>query len=115
MTKRLECLERIRLQSPPLPLALEVHWERRKLAYCKRLPEYHKEATGHVFINRVNLVVATLGKHYGGHLRVEKARSEYDKKQLELYQKKYNDIKAFEEFVIALEGWVPRSMINCTT
>ena len=66
LAKRLECLERVRLQYPPLPLALEVPWARRKEDYCKRLPEYEKEATGLTFINAVNIVVATLGKHYGG-------------------------------------------------
>ena len=79
LKKRLECLERIRLQSPPLPYALEVAWERRKLAYCKRCPYKYGETTGSQFINKVNLVIATLGKHYAGHLRLDRSEHEIKK------------------------------------
>ena len=57
-----------------------------------------KLATGSKFINKESLLVSTLGKHYGGQLRVEEERSE-----------------AFEECVIGLKTWVPKSMIRCPT
>ena len=113
MFKRLECLERIRLQSPRLPLALQLTWERRELAYCKRCPEYYTDTTGSQFINKGNLLVATLGNRYGGYLRVEEQQSENEKNELKKYQKKTNDPRAFEDFVIGLAAWVPKSMIRC--
>ena len=97
------------MQSPELPLALEVHWPRRKEAYAKRLPVREKERIGVTFINTVNVVVASLGIHYGGHVRVERKRSKTEKEYLAKFQKTHNDKTAFETFVKELEEWAPTS------
>ena len=83
---------------------------RRTEAYVKRLPEYEKEATGLTFINEVDIVVATLGKRYEGHLRIDKKHSGYEKDVSRNNQKSHNDKIAFETFVIGLEAWAPKSM-----
>ena len=68
-----------------------------KLAYCKRCPYTYKETTGLQFLNKVNLLVSTLGKHYGGHLRIK--RTNREKNELKKYQKEWDDPLVFEEFV----------------
>ena len=113
--KRVECLERISMQCPKLPYALQVHWERRKLAYCKLCPETYKVTTGSKFLAKINLVVAELGVHYKEQVRVQAKLGHYDKQQLKIHQKKWDYKKAFEDFVIGLECWVPKSMMNCPT
>ena len=113
--KRVECLERISMQCPKLPYALQVHLERRKLAYCKMCPEAYKRTTGSQFLSKINLVVAELGVHYQEQVRVQAKLSHYDKQQLKIHQKKWDYKRAFEDFVIGLEAWVPKSMMNLPT
>ena len=49
------------------------------------------------FRDKVNLLVSTLGKHYGGHLRIKS--SEHEISEIKKHQKKWDDPLAFEEFV----------------
>ena len=73
---RMDCLQRVRLMSPDLPAAYQGHnWTRRAMAFCKRCPAKWGHAIGSTFKDEINLVVATLGIHYGGHERVTAERT----------------------------------------
>ena len=114
--KRMDCLTRVRLMCPKLPLALEVEWEVRKLAYCKRCPGTWHRSTGTKFQHATNLLVAELGTHYGGYARVENKRTPQDKAFLAKYlTKPPNNKGAFADFVEGLKEWMPQSMTYCLT
>ena len=85
------------------------------MAYCKRCPETYKLTAGSQFLSKINLVVAELGVHYQEQVRVQAKLSPYDKLQIKNNQKKVDYKRAFEDFVIGLECWVPKSMQNCPT
>jgi len=113
---RMDCLERVRLMSPDLPLVYQGHnWTRRAMAFCKRCPGYWGHATGSRFKDELNLVVATLGIHYAGHERVKAERTHQDKEKLKIYQKKFDYRDAFTDYVQQMMHWVPKSVTNCPT
>ena len=70
--------------------------------------------TGAQFKNQINLVVAEMGHHYGGHDRVLKGRAAQDTEKLKMYQKKFNHRDAFTDFVQSLSKRVPSSMTTCS-
>ena len=109
----MECLDRIHLMCPRLPHAVQNQWARRKMAYCKRCPEFWGLSTGSTFKDNINLLVSTLGKHYAGHARVAELRTDQDKAFLKLHQKKFDHKDAFLEFVQAMMKWVPEPMTHC--
>ena len=106
--KRMECLDRIHLMCPRLPHAVQNQWKRRKMAFCKRCPESWGLSTGSKFKDNINLLVASLGKHYAGHARVAAERTDQDKEFLKLFQKKHAHKDAFVEFVQDMKKWSQR-------
>ena len=54
IAKRIKCLDQVRLKSPPLPLSVEAHWERRKLAYARECCYTYRETTGSQFLKTIN-------------------------------------------------------------
>ena len=66
VAERIKCLDQVHLRSPPLPLAVEAHWEQRKLAFANNCCFWYKDATGTTFLNLINLLIAELGVHYEG-------------------------------------------------
>ena len=113
---RMECLERVRCMAPELPSMFQGHnWTRRAMAYCGRCAFSWGHATGHKFKDELNLVVASLGVHYGGYDRVEAERTLQDKDFLKKYliKKDYSD--AFLEFVQQMRKWIPQSRTHCAT
>ena len=115
VTKRLRCLEQVRLRSPPLPLTVEAHWQRRKECFARECCFWYKETTGSQFLKKINLVIVELGVHYDGHLAVKEQLSPQDKQFLKEHQTKWDNKRAFEDFVIGLQVWVPKSMMSCPT
>ena len=66
-------------------------------------------------MDEINLVVATLGVHYGGHERVTVERTHQDKQKLLIYQKKHNYCDAFTDYVQQMRKWIPKSVTHCPT
>ena len=112
---RIKCLEQVRTGSPNLPLALESEWSRYSKAYAQECSRVYKDSTGTMFLNKINLVVAELGVHYQEQVRVQATLSHCVQQQLKIHQKKWDYKRAFEDFVIGLQCWVPKSMMNCPT
>ena len=83
------------------------------MAFCKRCPYWWKATTGPHFKDQINLVVAEMGVHYGGHARVLEARTHQDAEKLKLYQKKHNHANAWAEYVQSLSIWIPHSVTKC--
>jgi hypothetical protein len=112
----MDCLERVRLMSPELPAAYKGHnWNRRAMAFCKSCPAEWGRATGSTFMDEINVVVATLGVHYGGHERVTAERTQQDKDKLLIYQKKHDYISAFTDYVQQMRKWIPQSVTHYPT
>ena len=112
----MDCLERVRLMSPALPAAYLGHnWTRRAMAFCKTCCSEWGRATGSTFKDEINLVVATLGVHYGGHERATAERTQQDKDKLLPHQKKHNHRDAFLDYVQAMRKWIPKSVTHCPT
>ena len=116
LNNRLECLERVRLQSPKLPFADDQQWPSVKLAYCTNCRVAWGRITGTKFQQAINLVVHELGTHYGGSARVAAARTDQDKAFLKEYQKKsVNNKDAFYDFYQGIKYWLPKSLTSCPT
>ena len=114
-TTRAKCLYQVYLRSPPLPLAVENVWESHKWAFAKRCCFDWKVSTGSKFLNKVNLLIAQLGVHYDGHEAVKAKLRPQDKTWLKQNQKKTDQKRAFEDFVVGLKVWLPHSMMNLPT
>ena len=98
---RLDCLNRLKLRSPPLSLAMEAVWPSRRDAYATCVAERHKEATGVEFIRKINNLLKDLGKHYGGPTKYNSAANMHE-----------GTIDAFEKFVRHLDVWMPKSVTS---
>jgi len=114
-TARAKCLYQVYLRCPTLPLALESSWEGHKWAFAKRCSEYWKKNTGARFLQKVNLLIATLGVHYEEHADVKAKLPPQVLKWLKANQNKFDDPRAFEDFVVDLQVWLPTSMMNLPT
>ena len=99
LRQRVRCLDRLKLRAPPLPLALEVQWVRRRDAWAKAIAVEKREDVGNRFINSINYVLEQLGQWYDGPTPYNKPGSEPKGRQ-----------DAFERFVVKLEKYVPKSM-----
>ena len=64
--KREECLEKLKLRSPKLPLADEVKWEATKKEFAARFPKHHPLGTGERFLSKLQNVMERLGKQAHG-------------------------------------------------
>ena len=116
LKNRIECLERVMLLSPTLPLAERVFWPCTEVAYCTRCRDVWTTSTGSKFQNAINLMVHELGTHYEGYARVCAARTEQDKAFLVKYQTKaLNNVNAFSEFYQSIKWWLPVSLTSCST
>ena len=71
LNKRIECLDRVRLRSPPLPLAMEAQWERRKLAFARGCCFWYKDSTGAKVLKQISMLIVELGEHNDGRLTVK--------------------------------------------
>ena len=114
-TARAKCLDQVFLRCPKLPLALESSWLSHKWAFAKRCPDYWGVNTGTRFLQKVNLLIATLGVHYHGHADVKAKLTPQCVTWLKQHQKQFNDPRAFEDFALGLEAWLPVSMMNLPT
>ena len=72
-------------------------------------------STGTKFLQKVNLLIASLGVHYHGHADVKAKLTPQVKAWLKVNCKKTDNIRAFEDFVIGLEAYMPKSMVSCPT
>jgi hypothetical protein len=61
------------------------------------------------------LLIAELGAHYEGHDAVKAKLRPQDQEFLTQHQKKFDDKRAFEDFVLGLKVWLPQSMMNLPT
>lgn len=98
--QRVKCLDRLKLRAPPLPLALEIQWVRRRDCYAKAIAEEKQEDVGRIFITKINEVLEKLGIFYDG-------ATPFNKPECKGKGKK----DAFERFVVSLEKYVPKSMM----
>ena len=64
--QRTACLDRLCLQAPALPLALEVEWPRVRDWYVGEVARKHPHTCAANFLTTVNDVVERLREHYGG-------------------------------------------------
>ena len=110
-----KCLHQVWLRCPTLPLPLENNWEVHKMAFAKRCCLWWSENTGDRFLQKINLLIATLGVHYHGHADVKAKLTPACKAWLKKNQTKYNDHNAFADFALGLEVWMPQSIVNCPT
>ena len=66
-TARAKCLHQVWLRAPKLPLPVENNWIAHKHAFAKECQRDWKVSTGTKFMQKVNLLIASLGIHYHGH------------------------------------------------
>jgi hypothetical protein len=114
-TARAKCLDQVFLRCPKLPMGLDNCWTSHKWAFCKLCSEWWGVNTGTKFLQKVNLLIATLGVHYHGHADVKAKLTPQSVKWLKENQKQINDPRAFEDFARGLETWLPKSMMNLPT
>ena len=115
VTAHAKCLHQVWLRCPTLPLPLENNWEVHKMAFAKRCSMWWKDNTGDRFLQKINLLIATLGVHYHGHADVNAKLTPACKAWLKQNQKQFNDPRAFADFALGLEVWMPASIVNCPT
>ena len=61
------------------------------------------------------MVIAELGVHYVNHEEVKTKLTPQTAAYLKKYQKKFDDKKAFSDFVLGLQVWAPKSMMTLST
>ena len=93
---RCDLLEKLKLGSPALPLAMEVNWRTLRDAWAKHMAQTHKEKVGQIMIETVNRVLKSLGQHYK-HQAKNKAKPVG------------GSPKAFERFFRELEEALPKA------
>jgi hypothetical protein len=114
-TARAKCLQQVYLRAPELPLPLENNWLAFKYAFAKECQRNWRVNTGTRFLQKVNLLIASLGVHYHGHADVKAKLTPQVKAWLKVNCKKTDNIRAFEDFVIGLEAYMPKSLVSCPT
>ena len=112
---RAKCLYQVYLRCPKLPLLVENVWESHRWAFAKRCQESWKHLTGTRFLQKINLLIATLGVHYHGHEDVKAKQTPSVKAWLKEHCKKTDGPRAFEDFVHGLGAWLPKSLMNLPT
>ena len=60
---RIDCLDRLRLRSPPLPDLWSVRWPDLRHDYAIHIGRKFGKSTGVEFITRINNVLKSLGSH----------------------------------------------------
>ena len=100
LRSRIDCLERLKVRSPPLPFDLEMDWNHIRTSYAgaKKLREVYKlkhfATVGYSFIDEINGVLEKLVEHYSGPSRYNKEGE------------KGGDAQAFERFVSRMKAKV---------
>ena len=112
---RLKCLQQVHLRSPNLPVLAESVWEAHTQAFARLCQNDWKQLTGQRFLNKINLLIATLGVHYHGHEDVKAKQTPSVKAWLKEHCKKTDGPRAFEDFVHGLGAWLPKSLMNLPT
>ena len=95
---RRDCLERLKVGSPPLPAEAEAEWQQVRDSYARHfcvITSAGAASAGAAFVSQVNKVVAALGEHYTG--GSYKAKSP-----------KGSDPAAFLRFFRMMRGRVPK-------
>ena len=64
--KRVQCLERLKLRAPALPIEKEALWKSVAEKYSQKFARDSHNNTGNVFIAKVNEVIKALGHHLKG-------------------------------------------------
>ena len=94
---RRDCLERVRLRCPPLPVATEAKWGHVRDAFARFFPHTLPHTNvGGAFIQQINTLLKALGEHYKGGSLYSKAGSG-------------GNARAFEAFVRGMEKAIPKS------
>ena len=114
-TARAKCLQQVWLRAPKLPLPVENNWLAYKFAFAKECNRFWGVSTGTKFLQKVNLLIASLGIHYHGHEEVKAKLTPQAKAWLAIHCKSTDNPRAFEDFVVGLGVWMPKSMLNCPT
>ena len=114
-TARRKCLRQVYLRCPTLPVLAESVWEANRQAFAKLCQNDWKQLTGQRFLNKINLLIATLGVHYHGHEDEKAKLTPSVKAWLKEQCKKTDDPRAFEDFVHGLGAWLPKSLMNLPT
>ena len=114
-THRAKCLQEVWYRAPQLPLPAENNWIAYKFAFAKECSRVWKEKTGTKFSQKINLLIASLGIHYHGHEDVKAKLSPQSKAWLAENCTSTDNPRAFEDFVVGLQVWMPKSLLNCPT
>ena len=112
---RAKCLHQAWLRAPKLPLPIENNWLAYKEAFAKECHRDWKASTGTRFMQKINLLIASLGIHYHGHADVKAKLTPQASKWLAEHCKSTDNPRAFEDFAVGLQVWMPKSMLNCPT
>ena len=94
---------------------MENNWEAYKFAFAKECNRVWGGSTGTKFLQKVNLLIASLGIHYHGHEEVKAKLTPQAKAWLAIHCKSTDNPRAFEDFAVGLQVWMPKSMLNCPT
>ena len=114
-TARAKCFHQVWLRAPKLPLPVENNWLAHKIAFAKECNRDWGTSTGTKFMQKVNLLIASLGIHYHGHEEVKAKLTPQTKAWLAIHCKSTDNPRAFEDFAVGLKVWMPKSMLNCPT
>ena len=112
---RLKCLEQVYLRAPKLPVLAQSVYVAHTQAFALLCKRDWKQLTGQRFLQKINLLIATLGVHYHGHAEVKAKQTLAVKAWLKEHCKKTDDPRAFEDFVHGLGAWLPKSLMNLPT
>ena len=77
---------------------MEAVWPSRRDVYAACVAEKHEEATGVVFIDRINALLKDLGKSYAGPTQFNTPPNVEE-----------GSLDVFEKFVRHLDVWMPKS------
>ena len=103
------------MRAPKLPLPVENNWLAYKFAFAKECNRVWGVSTGTKFLQKINLLIASLGIHYHGHEDVKAKLAPQAKAWLAEHCKGTDQPRAFEDFVVGLQVWMPKSLQNCPT
>ena len=112
---RAKCLHQVWLRAPKLPYPVENNWIAHKLAFAKECHKVWRGSSGTKFMEKVNLLIASLGIHYHGHEDVKAKLTPQCKTWLAEHCKSTDNPRAFEDFAVGLQTWMPKSSVNCPT
>ena len=112
---RIDCLERLYVRSPPLPLSFGGRdaWVRFRNSWAKIAAEKYGEKTGLTFMHGINDCLEQLGGYYAGKTDINKGASYRDAGDLECLVEYKGDKTAFETYVKKCTELLPKSVLSC--